>query len=226
MSLLLSVARSRDRWSKKPQHLELHLVYDLENSCLKQTALADPLHPFHRLLFYFQKNHKEHKSYSSFCKAADDWNQLPATLSSNSLKHSARTKTNWEASLLRLWLYFCVSTSLPSAPRKVTGLFTHWLQNSSCSWAATVREVCTLSDWSKGTSVLGKTLPPNPSVVSHFFLPCLTSACSTRMLRAAAALLHLLLPAQESTGLSRRKQGQSWPTINVQHCCFLTHFNR
>ena len=62
---------------------------------------ADLLFPFHAPLFYFQKNYKEHRSYSSFQKAAEDRNQLPTTLSSNSLSHSsARTKTNWEASLM------------------------------------------------------------------------------------------------------------------------------
>ena len=36
-----------------------------------------------------------------------------------------------------------------------------------------------------------------------------------------------LLPAQESVGVSRRKQGvQSRPTINMQHCCFLTHISQ
>lgn len=97
MFFLLSAARSRGGWSKNPHHLELHLVYNLDNSCLQHTAFTDPLFPFHSLLFYVQENYTEHRSYSSFHKAAEGWGQLPTMLSS---KDSARMKTKWEPSLL------------------------------------------------------------------------------------------------------------------------------
>lgn len=78
----------------------------------------------------------------------------------------------------------------------------------------------------KGTSVLGKTLLPNTFLVSYFFLPCLTSACSTRMQRVATGLLHLPSASTEEQR-SQQKETKCSTTagINTQHCCCLTHFS-
>lgn len=124
------------------------------------------------------------------------------------------------------WLSFWLSASLPSAPPKVTSLFSHWLWNSSHSWVATAREVCTSGGRSQGTMSRGRHSYP-----MHFWYPAFSCpawhlptlpgcrewprVCST-----------FLLPAQRSVGVSRRKQGvQSQLTINTQHCCCLTHIS-
>lgn len=181
----------------------------------KTNSTCWPVLPISSLLFYFQSNHKQHRSYSSFQKAAKGWKQLPTMLSSNSLNHSAGPKQIGKPlCCVSDWLAFWLSTSVPSTPPKDTGLFSPWLRNSSHSWAATAREVGTLSDRSKGTSVLGKTLLPNPFVVSFFLLPCLTPACSTRMQRAATGLPHL---PSASTGECRSQQRETRCSVTTDH---------
>lgn len=46
--------------------MELHFIYNEDNSCLKQTALAGLLFPFHRLLFYFWKSLKSTEAITAF----------------------------------------------------------------------------------------------------------------------------------------------------------------
>lgn len=174
--MLLSAARSRDGWSKNPHHLELHLSYKLDNSCLKQTASADLLFPFHPPLFYFQKNRKEHRSYSSFQKATKDRNQLPTMLSSNPLSHSARTKTNWEASLLGPRLTFLLAFYFSAiCTSKVTGLLVTMklvtFLGGNCKGA------CISSDWSKGTSKRPGENAPTQPICGNLLLPALPDVC-------------------------------------------------
>jgi len=45
--------------------------------------------PFHLPLSYFQKNHKQHRNYSSLQKAAESWSQLP-TRCSRTLKQGPK----------------------------------------------------------------------------------------------------------------------------------------
>lgn len=112
------------------------------------------------------------------------------------------------------WLFFWLSTSLTPAPPEVTGLFSHWLWNLSRSWVAAAREVCTSSDRPRGSSVLGKTLLPNPFVASYFFQPCLTPACSTRMQRVATGLLHL---PSASKWERRNQQKETRCSVSTNH---------
>lgn len=62
--------------------------------------------------------------------------------------------------------------------------------------------------------------------ISYFFLPCLTSACSTRMQRTATGLLHLPSASTEEQR-SQQKETKCSTTagINTEHCCCLTHFS-
>lgn len=226
--LLLSAARSRDGWSKNPHHLELHLLYCLDNSCLKQTTSANPHLPFHPLLFYFQKSHKEHRSYSSFHKAAEGWKQLPKTFRCNSFNHhSARTQTNWEASLPCPRLTFLLAFYFPAICTSQSHEFVQSLA---------VKLITFLGGNCKGGVHIGRPIQrhkcpredtPTQHIPGILLFPALPDIC---LLYQDAESGHRSaspsFSAQRSVGVSRRKQGvQPQLTMNIQHCCCLTHIS-
>lgn len=220
--LPLSATRGRDGVSKNPHHLELHLLYCLDNSCLKQTASANSLLPCHPLFFYFRKSHKEHiQELSSFHKAAEGWKQLPETLRCNSFQPSLSKDPNKLGSFSAVsqidfpsdFLLPCHLHLPKSRVCSVTGCETH----HTLGWQLQGRRAKAQVSWGRHSYPMHSWYPAFSCPAWH--LPALPGCregprvCST-----------FLLPAQSSVGVSRRKQGvQSQLTINTQHRCCLTH---
>lgn len=222
--LLLSAARGRDGWSKNPHHLKLHLLYCLDNSCLKQTASAT--HSFLVIPLFSASRRairSTFRSYSSFHKAAEGWKQLPRNTQVQLLQPSLSKDPNKLGSFSAVsqidfpsdFLLPCHLHLPKSRAGSVTGCETHhilgWqLQGRWAHWEAQV-------SWGRHSSPVHFWYPASSCPAWH--LPALPGCregprvCST-----------FLLPAQSSVGVSRRKQGvQSQLTINTQHCCCLTH---
>lgn len=115
--LLLSAARGREMGEAR-----IHTIWNY--TCFtawiilvwnKQHQLT---HSFHVIPFFPTSGRairSTFRSYSSSHKATEGWKQLPGTLRCNSFNHhSARTQTNWEASLLCPRLTFLLAFYFPA----------------------------------------------------------------------------------------------------------------
>jgi len=98
--------------------------------------------PFHLPLSYFQKNHKQHRNYSSLQKAAESWSQLP-TRCSRTLKQGPK-QTGQPLCWVPDWLFCWFVTTQPSVPCRGTAIFS---LNSLRSWEAMAWEVNHLQQW-------------------------------------------------------------------------------
>lgn len=149
-------------------------------------------------------------------------------LSSKSLNHAARTKTNWEASLMGPRLTFLLIFHF-SAIRSS--------QRHNFVQSPTSKLITFLGGNSKGGAHIERRVQrdkrprentPTHAVCSILLFPALLDICLLCQERPRVCSTFLLL-TQENTGVSRRNQGlqcDQWLTHHLHLLHFLTHMGQ